>query len=164
MLIEMPSKIVRNRNHLFRDNPEYFQDTRLLAIDTSIESLAPDSPMLPVMLAGRTAPHVEYHNIVGVLSDDSMVGSFSAKGDGVVNYSSSHLEHVSSEQVVDADHIHIHRHPRSILEVRRILLEHLHDIHGKGFVSGPLDQAIYPATTAQGPPGNIRRRGLTGLE
>ncbi len=164
MLIEMPSKIVRNRNHLFRDNPEYFQDTRLLAIDTSIESLAPDSPMLPVMLAGRTAPHVEYHNIVGVLSDDSMVGSFSAKGDGVVNYSSSHLEHVSSEQVVDADHIHIHRHPRCILEVRRILLEHLNDIQRKGFVAGPLDRAIYPATTAQGPPGNIRRRGLTGLE
>ena len=102
VLIEMPSKIVRNRNHLFRDNPEYFQDTHLLTIDTSIESLAPDSPMLPVVLAGRSAPHVEYHNIVGVLSDDTMIGSFSANGDGVVNFSSSHLDNVSSEQVVDA--------------------------------------------------------------
>jgi hypothetical protein len=38
------------------------------------------------------------------------------------------LDGVSSELVVPADHITIHRHPRTILELQRILLEHLGQI------------------------------------
>jgi hypothetical protein len=34
------------------------------------------------------------------------------------------LEDADSEIVVGADHWNVHRHPRTILEVRRILLEH----------------------------------------
>ncbi len=46
-------------------------------------------------------------------------------GDGVVPYSSAHLEGVDSELVVPADHFTVHHHPLAVLEVRRILLEHL---------------------------------------
>jgi hypothetical protein len=35
------------------------------------------------------------------------------------------LDHVASEIVVEADHLVVHRHPLAILEVRRILLEHV---------------------------------------
>ena len=128
VLIDMPQMLVRNRDQILRDNPDFFQDTRLLTIDNSIESLAPDSPVFPVMLTAPAAPGVTYHNIVGVASDKGVVGKGSADGDGIVSFASAHLDNVSSEQVVDADHLNVHRHPRSILEVRRILLEHLHGV------------------------------------
>jgi len=42
-----------------------------------------------------------------------------------VPYSSAHLDSVESELVVPADHMQVHQHPLGIMEVRRILLEHL---------------------------------------
>ena len=47
-------------------------------------------------------------------------------GDGVVSLSSARLDsapQLESQITVPADHISAHRHPQSILEVRRILLE-----------------------------------------
>ena len=44
--------------------------------------------------------------------------------DGVVNWKSSHLEGAVSEFIVPADHI-AQRHPLAILEIRRILREHV---------------------------------------
>ena len=58
-------------------------------------------------------------------SADEVLGKVSARGDGVVTYESAHLKEVSSEEIVPEDHVEIHRHPRAILEVQRILLEHL---------------------------------------
>ena len=48
----------------------------------------------------------------------------SEPGDGVVPYSSAHLDGADSELVVPADHFHVHQHPLAVREVRRILLEH----------------------------------------
>ena len=42
-----------------------------------------------------------------------------------MKYESAHLNSVASEVVVPEDHIKIHLHPRAILEVQRVLLEHL---------------------------------------
>jgi hypothetical protein len=58
-------------------------------------------------------------------------------GDGVVSISSAQADDVVSEIIVDADHHSIHRHPRTILEVRRILLEHLDHLRrgGRGMAS-----------------------------
>ena len=42
-----------------------------------------------------------------------------------MKYESAHLEDVASEAIVPEDHVEIHRHPRAILEVQRILLDHL---------------------------------------
>ena len=47
--------------------------------------------------------------------------------DGVVPYSSAHIDGTDSELVVPADHFHVHHHPLAILEVRRILLDHLRE-------------------------------------
>jgi hypothetical protein len=44
-----------------------------------------------------------------------------------VPYQSAHLEGADSELVVPADHYHVHHHPLAVLEVRRILLEHLRE-------------------------------------
>src|SRR5205823_3472823 len=90
------------------------------------------SPILPVLLESPIGPNIVYHNIVGVIPDDGwyvkLVNKESGNGDGVVSYASAHLDGVASEIVVNADHVNIHRHPATILEVRRILMEHLHEV------------------------------------
>lgn len=123
-LITLPEMMVRATQGLTRNNPGFFKDTDLLTISTSIDSLAPTSPVLPLILKSPTAPWTRYHNIVGLVTQQGFVGSLAAGGDGIVSYASAHLEDVESEISVDADHLTIHRHPRSILEVRRILLDH----------------------------------------
>ncbi|HZZ74050.1 MAG TPA: alpha/beta fold hydrolase [Pirellulales bacterium] len=131
-LISLPTKLVQGSETLRRDNPGFFRDSDVLAIPTSIDSLAPSSPILPVMLAAARGPWVKYNNIVGVLPSqawyDKLVGE--GPGDGIVPFSSAHLDDVESEIVVEADHSGVHQHPKAVLEVRRILLEHLAELRG----------------------------------
>ena len=142
-LITMPEMLSHTRDRLLNDNPNFFQNEKMFGINNSIESLAPDSPVLPVMLQSPQAPWVKYHNIVGLVSEDGVVGNFAGDSDGVVRFASAHLDpnDVSSEIVVTSDHVSVHRHPRSILEVRRILLDHLAEaqsaVHPNGTFSGP---------------------------
>jgi hypothetical protein len=131
-LIKLPSTLIRRRAQIARDNPELFRDSDLLTITTSIDSLAPDSAILPVMLQSEKPPWIKYHNIVGVVSNKQWLSRLSESGDGVVAFESAHLDDVQSEIVVDADHVHVHQHPRAILEVRRILLEHSREMYAEG--------------------------------
>jgi hypothetical protein len=80
------------------------------------------------MLASQHLPSVKYHNIVGRIPKQGLIGHVAGDSDGIVAYSSAHLEDVESEIIVPAEHMNLHRHPRSVLEVRRILLEHLEDL------------------------------------
>jgi hypothetical protein len=59
-----------------------------------------------------------------------VLGQTDRRSDGVVPYASAHLDGVESEIVVEADHNNVHRHPLAVLEVRRILLEHLRQTEG----------------------------------
>ena len=100
---------------------------------------------------------MKYHNIVGVVSDHGVIGSVATKsGDGIVSFSSAHLDGVTSEETVDADHVHLHRHPRSILEVRRILIEHLNELKSTELVTVPHRQAVRPVSDTIIPPGIVQ--------
>lgn len=124
-LIRMPAMMKEFTNKLVRDNPTGFKNTALLTMTTSIDSLAPECPIFTALKAAERSPHVEYHNVIGVISEDTWVGYLtSEEGDGVVGKKSAMLENVASEKFVPAGHTEIHRYPLSILEVRRILLEH----------------------------------------
>jgi pimeloyl-ACP methyl ester carboxylesterase len=123
-LIRLPEMMVNATQGLTRNNPDFFKNTELLTISTSIDSLAPTSPVLPVILNSPTAPWTKYHNVIGITEQERLVSSFVAGGDGVVTYESAHLDNVASEISVAADHLNIHRHPRTILHVRQILLDH----------------------------------------
>jgi hypothetical protein len=114
-----------------QDNPGFFRNTELLTVTTSIDSLSPESPVLPVMLSSRRSPGVTYHNIVGVSSQEDDLARISEKGDGVVPLTSASLDDVESEIVVGADHVTVHQHPRSILEVRRILIKHSAEMYAE---------------------------------
>jgi hypothetical protein len=94
----------------------------------AIDSLAPDSPIFPVMLRAKKAEGVKYHNIIGVLEKPGLFARQAGQGDGVVEYASATMKDVESEVVVNADHVRLQTVPKTILEVRRILLEHLQEV------------------------------------
>jgi pimeloyl-ACP methyl ester carboxylesterase len=130
-LIRLPSSITDIGNSLIRQNPGLFRNTELLTTTTSIDSLSPDSPIFPTMLRARRAPWVTYHNIVGVVHKSSWFSGESESSDGVVGLESAHMDDVASEILVESKHQDIHSKPRAILEVRRILIEHLRKTCGQ---------------------------------
>lgn len=122
--IKLPTMAVMTGNSLASKNRHLFKNTDMLTVSNAIDSLAPESPIFPVMMRAKSSPDVKYHNIVGVV-DNSFT---STDGDGVVDFKSATMTDVESELVVDAPHTTIHMIGKTIFEVRRILLEHLHEI------------------------------------
>jgi len=57
-----------------------------------------------------------------------LLGRVAKGSDGVLTFESAHLDNVVSEIAVPSDHVNIHRAPRTVLEVQRILFEHLDDV------------------------------------
>lgn len=141
-LISAPKRLLAAQKRLMRFDE--LRKSPLLSITTSIDSLAPESPILPVLLEAPTAPWVAVHNIVGVVDEDGFIGKFAGEGDGVVDYASAHIEEAQSELVVRADHTTIHQHPRAILEVRRILMAHLAEADRQTRRQAPRQQSPAP--------------------
>jgi hypothetical protein len=140
-LIAVPSKIMHRRNQLVARNPDYFRDGAPLNITNSIDSLSPKSPILPVLLEAPVGPWVKYHNIVGQAPRKGFTSKVS-KGDGVVSLDSARLDNAATQIVVHADHQHVHRDPQSILQVRKILRQHVADLE-----SFPYDSGVQYATS-----------------
>jgi pimeloyl-ACP methyl ester carboxylesterase len=130
--VALPKRLVSTFRTVARDNPSVWPAARSGDLPTSVDLLDPKSPALE-LLAGRPRPAgVHYHSVIGVLPHpDLLIETFAPGGnskqgtDGIVPYASAHLEGVDSELVVPADHSHVHQHPLSVAEVKRILLEHL---------------------------------------
>ncbi len=152
-LITLPKMLVQTSQAVVRENPGFFRDTRLLTTTTSIDSLAPDSPIFPAMHQARRAPWVRYHNIVGEVSQESFWGRLSGESDGVVAVASAHVPYSQSEISVPADHSNVHNHPLAVLEVQRILREHLRELR-------TASAAVAPAVhTSQGEGGSRANLG-----
>jgi hypothetical protein len=122
--IKMPAMMLELSNKLIRDNPDSFRNTDLLTRTTSIDSLAPDCQIFTALNQAERSPFTSYHTVIGVMPKDTWLGRFSEEGDGVVGKSSARMANTASELIVPADHMSVHRYPLSVLEVRRILLEH----------------------------------------
>jgi pimeloyl-ACP methyl ester carboxylesterase len=149
-LIELPAKLVQGQQQLFRDNKDAFPKETLLKVETSIDSLAPACPVFPVLLAAPRLPWVKYHNILGVVPPKWWWSRLARDSDGVVAESSAKIDGVASELVVPADHTTVHSHPAAVLEVRRILLEHLAELRGYSTIR--FAEAAPPAAAGPPPP------------
>jgi pimeloyl-ACP methyl ester carboxylesterase len=128
-LAGIPDEMARIKSDVARENPDLAKTYHPEKV-TSVDLLAPDAPALQ-LIAHRPRPAaVKYHSVVGVTSRNVLLierlfgGGYRQPSDGVVPYSSAHLDDVESETVVDSDHYRVHHHPLAILEVRRILTEH----------------------------------------
>jgi hypothetical protein len=138
-VIKLPTMMVSTGQSLVKENPGLFRSTDLLTTNTSIDSLSPDSPLFPAMLRAPRAPWVIYHNIIGLKPSRGFFGESDVRSDGVVDVESAHMDDVASEIVVTAEHQTIHHTPRAILEVRRILIEHLEMLRSRSRVAERLD-------------------------
>lgn len=137
--IKLPSKVVSTGNRLAQRNPSLFKDTELLTVANAIDSLAPESPIFPVMMRAKRSPGVKYHNIIGVLESPSLLESRAGRGDGIVNFESAHMDDAESEVIVNAEHTKIHMTPKAIFEVRRILLDHVQSLDSHDRVASQPD-------------------------
>jgi pimeloyl-ACP methyl ester carboxylesterase len=140
-LISEPDHYSELLNKLVKDNDGDLNARRFRRLPTSIENLEPDSDVLLALLEMQLRPGVRLHSIIGA----NRPGPRASTTDGVVTYRSSHLEGVVSELVVPSDHA-VQKDPKAILEVRRILMEHI----------GAAAPGPRPAATASRPAAPLR--------
>jgi pimeloyl-ACP methyl ester carboxylesterase len=143
-LISEPDHIHKLLYRLVKDNPDAFDSRRFRGFPTSIETLEPSSPILAAFLAMQPSKGVVFHSIIG---SNRPIG-VDQSTDGVVPYHSTHLDarqfkEVATEKVIRSDH-GVQKDPEAILEVRRILREHL----GAGSSVPDVEEARGPQRSA----------------
>ena len=119
-VLKLPANIITSLVSLATRDPESdarIRLDRLRGLPTSVDNMTPGHPTLTTLEARPITPDVSTHSIIAVRGD----GPPEKGGDGVVRYSSAHLEGVESELIVRSGHS-THSKPRSIEEVRRILV------------------------------------------
>ena len=94
-------------------------------IPTSLENMDPASPFVRYLAELPIDPRIHAHSIIPIGKAESTDGA----DDGVVSYASAHLEGVESEVLVPAGHS-CQSHPRTTIELRRILREHIRLLDG----------------------------------
>jgi len=161
-LAGVPQQLLATMQDLIDDNTSIREALRRDILPTSVDLLAPEAPALQV-LAHRPRPAgVRYHSIIGISSRDTLLigrlfgGGYRRPSDGVVPLNSARLEDVNSELIVPADHFTVHQHPLTILEVRRILLEHLRETEERV-------RPIRRVRQAEATPLQMRQAGATPL-
>ena len=89
---------------------------------TGLHDLDPDSLFIRALSESPMKEGLVYHSIIG----DQERADHPGGTDGVVPYSSSHLDNAASEVIVHSGHS-IHRSPGAMQELLRILLLHLRE-------------------------------------
>ncbi len=105
---------------------------------SSIKGLSPNNPVLQSLAEIAVDENIPFHSIIG----DRGLGGGKESSDGVVAYSSSHLEGAESELVVPSEH-NAHTHPAAVQEIKRILHLHLEKKEAENLkVKKPLKKGV----------------------
>ena len=120
-LVSLPGAMVSHRTNAMlltqgSDSGKFFRGK----MPTSLDGMSPKNPALLAMADLPVAPPVKSHSIVAVRG----AGDYRRGKDGLVKYSSAHVDYADSEFVVRGFHTCLND-PATIEEVRRILHEHL---------------------------------------
>jgi pimeloyl-ACP methyl ester carboxylesterase len=121
-LISLPGKLLSPLQEVFQRSPEG-PTARALGteIPRSTDNMGPDSPFIKTFSSIPIAPGDIAHSIIAVDNPEDPKEEWD---DGVVPYSSAHIDGVASELVVNSGHS-AQESPLAIEEVRRILVENL---------------------------------------
>jgi pimeloyl-ACP methyl ester carboxylesterase len=119
-LVKLPATLIQTTMSFY----DYLSDDvkRILggkSTFTSVDGMSPDNPLLKALADIPLAPRVKGHSIIAVKGN----GDPKQGNDGVVEYTSAHLDGMASEFIVRSDHSS-QLNPLAIDEVRRILAEH----------------------------------------
>ena len=123
--LTLPLRIVRIGVELARNAGDFKVNPSNLR-SGSLFGMTPNNPVLQTMAATPIASGVHAHSIIAVAGNGPVEGS----DDGVVEYSSSHLDGVDSEYIVRSTHS-TQSNPYTIEDVRRILLLHAADVYSR---------------------------------
>ena len=119
-VVTVPSTLGKSVAEIIEQNPGRLAREIDDELPTSVDNMRPGHRFLRALSACAPAPGVTAHSIIAARGTGTRLDG----SDGVVTYRSAHLEGVASEKVVRWGHS-VQSHPETILEVRRILREHL---------------------------------------
>jgi hypothetical protein len=121
LAVSEPPEITAVHDEAVGKNPGAFRPEYAQKVPTTIDLLEPTSPTLQALDRLRPACWVATHSILGDIHPSLLGG----RDDCVVSVESGHTPGARSEICVPAKHTKVHHHPHTILEVKRILTEHL---------------------------------------
>jgi pimeloyl-ACP methyl ester carboxylesterase len=120
-LVRLPADFLQFQVRILNALGEFLDgDFATIGVMTGISSLSPSAPIYRALDGAPFAPGLKYYSIIG---DRGRGGGINST-DGIVGYWSSHLAGARSELVVPTGH-DAHLHPKTIAELRRILLSNL---------------------------------------
>jgi pimeloyl-ACP methyl ester carboxylesterase len=135
--IGLPDQLLTFQKRLFQQNPQLLAKDSLLSMTTAVEALDTSSPAWEFFANAARAPWVTYHNIIGSLEATKVLRAVAGKSDGIIKIESARIPYAESEITVASEHTQVHRQPAAILEVRRILLQHLAEIEATQSLARP---------------------------
>jgi pimeloyl-ACP methyl ester carboxylesterase len=119
--VRQPPETLRLHQIIREANPDAIRPQYLQRPPTTIDVLEPDSTILRAIRDLRPPCWISLHTIIG----NAAVSPVEGPGDAVVSVGSARHAGVVSELEVPAIHTRVHHHPRTVLELRRILECHL---------------------------------------
>ena len=117
-LVSAPLRLTKLSVDIITQNQDEMLTRRLQRLPTSLDNMTPGNPFLQMLSTLPIDPRITAHSIVAVQGD----GPPEEGGDGVVKYSSAHIDGVESELIVRSSHS-TQANPNTINEVKRILIE-----------------------------------------
>ena len=120
-LVRLPGDFLQFQIRMLNALGEILQgDFATMGVVTGITSLSPSAPLYKALDGAPFAPGLKYYSIIGDRGKGGGVNST----DGIVGYWSSHIPGAQSELVVPTGH-DAHLHPKTLADLRRILLSNL---------------------------------------
>ena len=121
-MITVPGEVVEVTADLVQlQQPEQgMPDVNEPRLNTSLDNMNPDSKFLRLLRNAPFDPRLSLHSIIAIGDATEPEGAT----DGVIAYESAHLPGVASEVLVPAKHS-CQSHPRTMMEIRRILRTHI---------------------------------------
>jgi hypothetical protein len=149
-LITMPATITQLTTAVVTQNQARLKGN-FRGMQSSVYGMTPGNPFIKLLIDTPFAPGVTAHSIIAVKDPDAPRDT---ADDGVVEYTSAHIDGVESEFVVASGHS-CQDNPHTINEVRRILLEHIAQFDASE--GGRKEQVLQPADTS-----DVQDQGSTG--
>jgi pimeloyl-ACP methyl ester carboxylesterase len=134
-LVRLPVNLLQATGDIITNNPDALRLDPERRSFGSIYGMNPRSPFLTALAEIPLAPGVAGHSIIAVRG----TGPIENGTDGVVRFESARLPGMESELIVRSGHS-VQGHPETVLEVRRILIEHARQAcrqHGIGCTAPP---------------------------
>ena len=121
--IEAAKKLVKLPNTFFEQVDIQLNGTNRTKgmVQSGPDDLSPNSRFMKLTTQVMPKAEIPYHSIIGNKTRSQDIQQMT---DGIVPYTSSHLENAVSERVIKGGHS-VHAEPETVLELRRILHEHL---------------------------------------